>query len=72
VVGSVGVFLIFLVISGIWIWWPGLRRFASGFVGAPWRGGYVRDLDLHKLVGIVAVPFLLLWGVTGAAWPEKV
>ena len=59
--GSVGVSSSSLVISGIWIRWPELRRFASGFVGAPWRGGYVRDLDLHKLVGIVAVPFLLLW-----------
>lgn len=35
----------------------------------------MRDLDLHRVVGIVAVPFLFMWAFTGAAfefnWPEK-
>jgi uncharacterized iron-regulated membrane protein len=76
VLGSIGVFLVFMVISGVVIWWPGLRRWKSGFQVRRRRGGYVRDLDLHKVVGIVAVPFLLMWGYTAATfffeWPEKV
>lgn len=60
VLGSIGVFLVFMVISGVVIWWPGLRCWKSGFQVRRRRGGYVRDLDLHKVVGIVAVPFLMM------------
>jgi len=74
--GLLGVVLIFLSISGTIVWWPGLRGLVSGFTVRRGRGNYVRDLDLHRLVGIVAVPFMLMWGVTGAAfffhWPEQV
>ncbi|HTF54518.1 MAG TPA: PepSY-associated TM helix domain-containing protein [Pseudonocardia sp.] len=73
--GVLGVLLIFLCLSGAIIWWPGVRALASGFAVRRGRGHYVRDLDLHRLVGIVAVPFLLMWGVTGAAfyfhWPAQ-
>lgn len=74
--GALGVVLIFLSISGAVIWWPGLRALVSGFTVRRGRGSYVRDLDLHRLAGIIAVPFMLMWGVTGAAfffhWPEQV
>ena len=73
--GVLGVLLIFLCLSGAIIWWPGLRALAGSFAVRRGRGNYVRDLDLHRLVGIVAVPFLLMWGVTGAAfyfhWPAQ-
>ena len=74
--GLLGVVLIFLSVSGAIIWWPGLRALASGFTVRRGRGNYVRDLDLHRVVGIVAVPFMLMWGATGAAfffhWPEQI
>jgi uncharacterized iron-regulated membrane protein len=74
--GLLGTLLIFLAVSGAIVWWPGLHAWATGFVVRRGRGGYVRDLDLHRVVGIVAVPFLLMWGVTGAAfyfrWPAQV
>jgi len=59
VLGSLGVLLIFLCLSGAVIWWPTIRRFATGFRVRRGRGAYVRDLDLHKLVGIIALPLLL-------------
>jgi uncharacterized iron-regulated membrane protein len=71
--GLLGVLTIFLVVSGAIIWWPGIKFLASGFIVRRGRGSYARDLDLHRVVGIVTVPFLLVWGVTGAAfffdWP---
>lgn len=57
ILGSLGVLLIFLCLSGAVIWWPTIRRFTTGFQLRRGRGAYVRDLDLHKLVGIIAIPF---------------
>lgn len=76
VLGLLGLLLAFLCLSGIYIWWPTIRKFSSGFKVRRGRGAYVRDLDLHKVVGIVAVPFLLMWAISGTnfeyRWPEKV
>jgi uncharacterized iron-regulated membrane protein len=73
--GVLGVLMVFIAVSGAIIWWPGLNALARGFTVRPRRGNYARDLDLHRVVGIIAVPFLLMWGVTGAAmffeWPGR-
>lgn len=67
-VGILGLALVFLAVSGIFLWWPGIKHLASGFrVRWAEKGSYVRDRDLHKVAGMVAIPFLLMWGVTGAA-----
>lgn len=74
--GVLGALLVFLAVSGATVWWPGSRAIATGFLVRRGRGGYARDLDLHRVVGILAVPFLLMWGATGAAiffdWPARV
>lgn len=67
IVGFSGLLLLFLAASGIFLWWPGVKRFASGFKVRRGKSGYVRNRELHKVVGIVAVPFLLMWAITGAA-----
>lgn len=73
--GALGTLLVFLALSGASIWWPGIRALAGGFLVRRKRGAYVRDLDLHRVIGIVAVPFLAIWGFTGAAfyfdWPAS-
>jgi uncharacterized iron-regulated membrane protein len=73
--GVLGALTVCLAGSGVIIWWPGTRALATGFTVRRRRGSYARDLDLHRVVGIVAVPFLLMWGVTGAAfyfdWPRQ-
>lgn len=68
IIGVLGLLLVLLAVSGIWLWWPSLRRFGSGFAVRFRRGRYRRDGDLHKVIGIVAVPFLLMWGFTGASF----
>ncbi|MGK8524818.1 PepSY-associated TM helix domain-containing protein [Nocardia asteroides] len=66
-----GTLLVALAVSGAVIWWPSLRRLRHGF-RVRWRKGrFARDRDLHNVIGIVAVPFLLMWGITGITieWP---
>ena len=66
-VGIVGVVLVLLVLSGLCLWWPGIRRLGSGFRVRRTTSRYVWHRELHKVVGILALPFLLMWGFTGAA-----
>jgi uncharacterized iron-regulated membrane protein len=68
VLGLFGLVLLFLAVSGIWLWWPSLRRFGNGFRVRLHKGRYARDYDIHALAGIVALPFLLIWGFTGASF----
>ena len=68
VLGTLGVLLIGLAVSGAIVWWPGIARWRHGFRVRTGKGRFARDYDLHNVVGIVAVPFLLMWGITGAAF----
>ena len=54
--------LLFLVSTGLYLWWP-LQRFTI-----KWRvGGRRRWLDVHAVTGISVATFLFVLGVTGAA-----
>lgn len=68
VLGSLGLLMVLLAISGAIVWWPTFARFSQGFRLRMKKGRYARDLDLHNVIGIVAVPAILMWGVTGAAF----
>jgi uncharacterized iron-regulated membrane protein len=66
--GVMGLFLLFLGLSGVVIWWPGIKRWRHG-VRVRWqKGRYARDYDLHKVAGMAAIPFLLVWGLTGSSF----
>lgn len=68
VLGVMGLLLLFLALSGVWLWWPSFKRFAHG-VRVRWsKGRYARDFDLHQVLGMVSLPFLLMWAVTGAGY----
>lgn len=66
--GVLGLLLLFLAVSGIWLWWPGIRRLSRGFRVRTKRGRFARDYDLHQVIGMAALPFLLMWGLTGASF----
>ncbi|KAA0022229.1 PepSY-associated TM helix domain-containing protein [Antrihabitans cavernicola] len=68
ILGTLGLFMVLLGISGIILWWPTFARFSHGFRLRLKKGRYARDLDLHNVIGIVSIPFLLMWGITGAAF----
>jgi uncharacterized iron-regulated membrane protein len=60
VVASVTGVLLFLVLSGIYLWWP-LKRFK-----VKWKASLRRvTFDLHNASGIYSALFLLVLGITG-------
>ncbi|TDP94002.1 PepSY-associated TM helix domain-containing protein [Labedaea rhizosphaerae] len=63
-----GLLMILLVVTGIITWWPGRKKLAHGFRVRTGKGRFARDYDLHNIIGIVSLPFILMWGVTGAAF----
>jgi uncharacterized iron-regulated membrane protein len=66
--GVMGLLLLFLAVSGVWLWWPGFKHWVRG-VRVRWRKGrYARDYDLHQVAGMIALPLLLLWAVTGMGY----
>jgi uncharacterized iron-regulated membrane protein len=68
ILGLSALVLLFIAITGIVVWWPGIRRMARGFTVRRRKGSYALNYDLHKVVGIVAIPFLVMWAVTGASY----
>lgn len=57
-----------MCLSGIVVWWPGLRYWRKGFEwarGARWKR---QNYDLHKLSGLGSFALLVLLAVTGAYW----
>jgi uncharacterized iron-regulated membrane protein len=55
-----GVMLVFLLLSGVYLWWPAKR--ASLTTGA---SSFRTWFDLHNVVGIFSLVFLVLLSVTG-------
>jgi uncharacterized iron-regulated membrane protein len=66
-----GLVLLGLALSGLVLWWPGVRRMARGFVLRRHKGRYAVNYDLHKLAGMAAIPFLLMWAITGLSFEFK-
>lgn len=64
--------LLVLVISGMALWWPGIRTWMRSLVIHP-RASWKRiNWDLHNVLGFWTVFFTLTWAVTGMyfAWPK--
>jgi len=62
VVGTSGVVLLVLVVSGLRVWWP-LQRYRRTVLSTRWRAQRLsRDTDLLKAAGLVLLPLLFLWG----------
>jgi uncharacterized iron-regulated membrane protein len=72
ILGITGLLLLFLAATGVVVWWPGIKRFFSrGLRLRRKRGTYAFNYDLHNVVGIAALPFLVMWGLTGAHFEFK-
>ena len=66
-----GLLLILLAATGIVVWWPGIKRFARGFQVRRRQGAYAFNYDIHNIIGLAAIPFLVMWGFTGAHFELK-
>lgn len=65
VVGLIGVGLMLILVTGAYLWWPGLRKWALGFKFVRNRGKLMQNMSLHKLIGIISIPVLLFSALTG-------
>jgi uncharacterized iron-regulated membrane protein len=65
ILAVIALLLLALAISGLVLWWPGGGKLRRGVSVRRGRGRYKLNYDLHKVVGFVALPFLLMWAVTG-------
>ena len=66
-VGLTGVALVLNLLTGVWLWWPTLRRIAFGFRVRWSRPWFVVNYDVHRVVGIVSLPVIVLVAATGTA-----
>lgn len=67
--GILGVLMILLFVTGIKLWWPALRKLGQRFYRVRrGKGRFARDYDLHNVIAAWAMPFILMWGITGAAF----
>ncbi|HUI22182.1 MAG TPA: PepSY-associated TM helix domain-containing protein [Methylocella sp.] len=70
IVGFVGMGLLFLCLTGLWIWWP---RNVSVLRGLRWRRGPKVSFNLHHMTGFwIAIP-LAIMAITGMyqAFPQQ-
>ncbi|TDY02322.1 UNVERIFIED_CONTAM: putative iron-regulated membrane protein [Lysinibacillus xylanilyticus] len=66
IIGMIGFIFFFITLSGVYLWWPGIKKWARGFSLRRNANPYVRQYDLHKVIGGVSIPFLLVVSLTGA------
>lgn len=66
IVGIIGFLFFIITLSGVYLWWPGIKKWKSGFRMRLSQNAYVKKYDLHKVIGGVSIPFLLLVSLTGA------
>jgi uncharacterized iron-regulated membrane protein len=66
IVGIIGFLFFFITLSGIYLWWPGIKKWKNGFKMRRSKNAYVKKYDVHKVIGGVAIPFLLIVSLTGA------
>jgi len=64
--------LVVLCISGLVIWWPGVKRIVTGFHFHPRAGWRTQNYDIHKILGFVSAALLVVIAISGAsyAFPE--
>lgn len=66
-IGILGITLVLLCLSGLYLWWPGWRKISDALRVRRGKARYVWHRELHRTIGVIALPFLLMWGFTGAA-----
>ncbi|MFC5652612.1 PepSY-associated TM helix domain-containing protein [Paenibacillus solisilvae] len=64
-VGWMGVGMVLILLTGVYLWWPGIKKLALGFRIVRNRGKLIHNMGLHKTIGIISIPLLLLAALTG-------
>ncbi len=72
IVGLSGLVILFLLLSGIYLWWPSARRFASSLLPILRPGAVRKTYDLHTRAGVYGLVILVVIALTGTglAFPQ--
>jgi uncharacterized iron-regulated membrane protein len=63
--GAGGMFVIVLCLTGVVIWWPGIKNWRRSLT-IEWKANWKRlNWDLHSAVGFWTIAFVFLWGISG-------
>ncbi|RBP84532.1 putative iron-regulated membrane protein [Cytobacillus firmus] len=70
VVAWIGFILAFILLTGLYMWWPGIKKTIQGLKlrkNAP--NSYARFSSWHKVIGVYTIPILLVITLSGALIP---
>ncbi len=69
IVGVCTLIFLFIIITGIVLWWPKTRNILIQRLKVKWSAGWKRlNHDLHIVLGFYAAIFLFIFAFTGLAW----
>ncbi|MEX1013726.1 MAG: PepSY-associated TM helix domain-containing protein, partial [Candidatus Paceibacterota bacterium] len=61
--------MFFMLISGLYLWWPKTRKNLSQRLKIKWDGKWRRkNYDLHSTLGFYSLLFVLFFATTGLVW----
>ncbi|MGV3504010.1 MAG: PepSY-associated TM helix domain-containing protein [Adhaeribacter sp.] len=68
-VGVSTVFFLFIILTGLVLWWPKTRKVLRQRLTLKWDAGWKRlNHDLHLVLGFYTAIFLFAFAFTGLAW----
>lgn len=69
ITGASTLIFVFILITGIVLWWPKTRNIFKQRIKVKWDGGWKRlNHDLHVVLGFYAAIFLFVSAFTGLTW----
>jgi uncharacterized iron-regulated membrane protein len=72
IVGVSTTLFLFILITGIVLWWPQNKKILKQRLNLKWNAGWKRiNHDLHIVVGFYTAIFLFAFAFTGLAWSFK-
>lgn len=72
IVGVSTFIFLFILITGIILWWPKTRRILTQRLKIKWDGGWKRlNHDLHLVLGFYSAIFLFIFSFTAMSWSFK-
>lgn len=72
IVGVSTFMFLFILVTGIVLWWPKTRKVLSQRLKVKWSGGWKRlNHDFHIVLGFYSAIFLFIFAFTGLSWSFK-
>lgn len=72
IVGVSTFIFLFILLTGIILWWPKTRRILAQRLKVKWDGGWKRlNHDLHLVLGFYSAIFLFIFSFTAMSWSFK-